>query len=54
MNALEALVRTVVNLLNRDRLLVDNEMVIRQTFALAMAGFMPDGRQFAENTLAGT
>ena len=46
-NALEALVRTVLNLLNQGGLLVDGEMVIRHAFALAMAGFMPQGKQFA-------
>jgi hypothetical protein len=45
--AMQALVRTVLNLWGRGTLPIDKETVQRHAFALAMAGFMPQGKQFA-------
>lgn len=47
-NAMQALVRTVLHLWGRGKLPIDKETVQRQVFALAMASFMPDAKQFAQ------
>lgn len=46
--ALQALLRTVLNLWGRGTLPIDQETVQRQVLALAMAGFMPGAEQFAQ------
>lgn len=47
-SALGALVKRVINLADSGRLPIEGEMVVRQTFALAMAGFIPSGQEFTK------